>query len=116
MEKPADQCHGSVPEAAKLNMDHALPRYEIVNTKGFKQLPRAVRDEILNDPRNYQPMVKPANCSKGCKVEGLDGGWESWNGKPVSAEYKKYLREKQDEFRAIVTERIRDYQASARGE
>lgn len=101
-----------VPDAARLEVDHILPQDAIKKISGFDSLPAGMQKELLNDPANLQPMIKPANCSKGCKVEGADGGWKEWNGQPVSAEYKEYLQQSQEAFRKKVNEAVEAYNAS----
>ncbi|WP_220375958.1 hypothetical protein, partial [Xanthomonas nasturtii] len=78
-------------------------------------LPKSVQNEILKDPANLQPMIKSANCSKGCKVEVDGAGWMMWNGKPVSAEYKDYLKKAQDGFRSDILKIIEANRASGGG-
>ncbi|OMG04876.1 hypothetical protein LN96_11605 [Xanthomonas citri pv. citri] len=70
-----------------------------------------VQNEIMKDPANLQPMIKSANCSKGCKVEAEGAGWMTWNGKPVSEKYKMYLEEAQQDFRTKVSKIIDDNNA-----
>ncbi|WP_372372370.1 hemagglutinin repeat-containing protein [Xanthomonas sp. NCPPB 1638] len=91
-----------VPATAKIHVDHVLPQKAIKEIEGFDSLPKSVQNEILNDPANLQPMVKSANCSKGCRVETEDAGWATWNGVPVSAEYKDYLEKAQNGFRSEI--------------
>ncbi|MCL1524920.1 hypothetical protein, partial [Xanthomonas nasturtii] len=82
----------AVPATAKIHVDNVLPQNAIRQIEGFDYLPKSVQNEILKDPANLQPMIKSANCSKGCKVEVDGAGWMMWNGNPVSAEYKDYLK------------------------
>jgi filamentous hemagglutinin len=100
-----------VPDNALLERDHMLPKNEILGIDNFRALPKALQKEILEDPRNYQPMLKSPNCSKGCKTEGVDGGWSIWNGKPVSAAYKARIEMQQTRFREQVEQRIAQYRA-----
>lgn len=73
---------------------------------GFDKLPADVQYKLLNDPMNKQPMALSANCSKGCKVEGVNGGWEAWNGQQVSPIYKQYLENIQNQVRTKIQETI----------
>ncbi len=101
-----------IPDAAKVHVDHILPQDAIKRIEGFDELPASVRKELLNDPVNLQPMVASANCSKGCKVEGIGNGWLTWNGQPVSAAYKDYLEKAQVAFQKKVEDAIKAYRAS----
>ncbi|WP_425479151.1 hemagglutinin repeat-containing protein [Pseudoxanthomonas composti] len=101
-----------VPSTAKVHVDHILPQDAIKKIDGFDELPVTVQKELLNDPANLQPVIASANCSKGCKVEGVGDGWMTWNGKPVSAEYKNYLEGVQDKFRGKVEEAVKAYRES----
>ncbi|WP_184363695.1 hemagglutinin repeat-containing protein [Xanthomonas euroxanthea] len=105
----------AVPATAKIHVDHVLPQNAIRQIEGFDSLPRSVQNEILKDPANLQPMIKSANCSKGCKVEVDGAGWMMWNGKPVSAEYKDYLKKAQDGFRSDILKIIEANRASGGG-
>lgn len=98
-----------LPAAAKVHVDHVLPKNEIVKMDGFDRLPRSVQKQLLDDPQNLQPMLASANCSKGCRVEAVEDGWVYWNGKPVDAQYKKYLNDSQDAFREHVRRIIEMY-------
>lgn len=87
-----------------------------VNFPGSRQAPLptkahggSVNGHVAPASRNYQPMVKLTNCSKGCKVEGPAGGWVMWNGQPVHPVYKRQLEERQEAFRAVGNERIPVY-------
>lgn len=102
------------PDAAIFNADHALPRDAIEKIAGFDDLPKRIQNALLEDPRNYQPMVKSANCSKGCKVEVPTGGWVTWNGRLVHPEYKNRLEIRQAEFRKIVNDRVALYRETGR--
>ncbi|WP_372380320.1 hemagglutinin repeat-containing protein [Xanthomonas sp. NCPPB 1062] len=101
----------AVPATAKIHVDHVLPQNAIRQIEGFDSLPKSVQNEILKDPANLQPMIKSANCSKGCKVEAESAGWMTWNGKPVSEKYKMYLEEAQQDFRTKVSKIIDDNNA-----
>ncbi|WOB49163.1 hemagglutinin repeat-containing protein [Xanthomonas hydrangeae] len=101
----------AVPATAKIHVDHVLPQNAIRQIEGFDSLPKSVQNEILKDPANLQPMIKSANCSKGCKVEAEGAGWMTWNGKPVSERYKMYLEEAQQDFRMKVSKIIDDNNA-----
>ncbi|WP_236688092.1 hemagglutinin repeat-containing protein, partial [Xanthomonas vesicatoria] len=105
----------AVPATAKIHVDHVLPQNAIRQIEGFDSLPKSVQNEILKDPANLQPMIKSANCSKGCKVEVDGAGWMMWNGKPVSAEYKDYLKKAQDGFRSDILKIIEANRASGGG-
>ena len=100
------------PDNAVFNADHVLAKVPLKEIDGFTSLPKGVQKELMDDPRNYQPMVKPANCSKGCKVEGVDGGWDMWSGRPVHPEYKAELEKQQQAFREIVQAEIRKHRSS----
>jgi len=54
-------------------------------------------------------MLASANCSKGCRVEAVEGGWVYWNGQRVSAGYKSYLEESQAKFKKKVADVISRY-------
>ena len=101
----------AVPDTATVHVDHILPKAVIKEIDGFTALPKDLQNQLLNDPVNLQPMVGPANCSKGCKVEGVGGGWETWNGQPVSAGYKRDLADKQRAVRAKVNDAIKEYES-----
>ncbi|AGI08368.1 hypothetical protein GUF72_07215 [Xanthomonas citri pv. citri] len=101
----------AVPATAKIHVDHVLPQNAIRQIEGFDSLPKGVQNEIMKDPANLQPMIKSANCSKGCKVEAEGAGWMTWNGKPVSEKYKMYLEEAQQDFRTKVSKIIDDNNA-----
>jgi len=102
------------PDKAIFNADHVLPRDALSKIDGFDDFPKSIQNALLEDPRNYQPMVKSANCSKGCKVEGPAGGWVMWNGQPVHPVYKRQLEERQEAFRAVVNERISVYRSTGK--
>ena len=104
-----------VPDAAKVHVDHILPQAEIKEIPGFRSLPKEVQKELLNDVSNFQPMVAPANCSKGCRVEGVDGGWKTWGGQPISPAYKEYLEDAQKAFRVKVQKAVAAHRASKGG-
>jgi filamentous hemagglutinin len=104
-----------VPDTAKVNVDHILPQNAIKQIDGFNELPTTVQNQLLNDPVNLQPMVKPANCSKGCRVEGIDGGWMMWGNQPVSPAYKADLEKAQQAFRDKVEKAIKAYRAPTGG-
>ncbi|MGV7182471.1 two-partner secretion domain-containing protein [Xanthomonas axonopodis] len=101
-----------IPATAKVHVDHVLPQNAIKQIEGFDSLPKSVQNEILKDPANLQPMIKSANCSKGCKVEADGAGWATWNGAPVSAEYKIYLEKAQNGFRNEILKIIEANRAS----
>lgn len=96
-------------------MDHILPQAAIQEIPGFRSLPKDVQKQLLNDVSNFQPMVAPANCSKGCRVEGVNGGWLTWSGQPISPAYKKYLQDTQDASRAKVEKIVAAHRASKGG-
>ncbi len=95
-----------LPAAAKVHVDHVLPKNEIVNMRGFNRLPRSVQKQLLDDPQNLQPMLASANCSKGCRVEIGEEGWMCWNGQRVDATYRAELAELQEKFREKVRRAI----------
>lgn len=91
-----------------------LPRDAIEKIDGFCDLPKRAREALLKDPRNYQPMVESANCSKGCKVERLNGGWNELKQIPVDSEYKKNLGTRQDAFQDVVEKVTLEHQEARR--
>lgn len=101
-----------VPATANVHVDHILPQDAIKKIDGFNELPASVKNDLLNDPANLQPMIASANCSKRCNVEGVGDGWMTWNGQPVSAEYKEYLQTAQASFREKIEGIVATYRES----
>ncbi|WP_156956561.1 hypothetical protein [Stenoxybacter acetivorans] len=67
-----------IPGNASVSVDHILPQNYIKNLEGFDKLPVDIQKSLINDSNNLQPMIHSANCSKGCKVEFIDGrGWQT---------------------------------------
>lgn len=100
-----------IPDGAKVHVDHMYSKKDIINTDGFKTLPKNVQNDLLNDPTNLQPMLAPANCSKGCTSE-LDGeGWKAWGENKISSAYKKNLEGKQMAFAKKVRNTIDKYRS-----
>ncbi len=97
------------PDAAKVNVDHILPRAYFPTIDGFTSLPKRVQDELIDSIDNLQPMVKPANCSKSCLVEFVDGGWKTWDGRAVSPQYKNYLLQVQSAVREKVAKAVEKF-------
>ncbi len=103
---PVTNAFEEIPANAKVTVDHILPRnYIMEEVEGFKALPKKIQDELMNAPENLQPMVKSANCSKGCKVEFVNGGWKTWKDEAVHPEYKEYLFDVQRD----IEKRVNDY-------
>lgn len=98
----------AIPAGAKVHVDHVLPKqYVKDNVLGFNELPANVQNALLNDPKNLQPMLASANCSKGCKVEfDVNGGWKTWNGEPVNGAYKEYLESVQSRALSTISEAV----------
>ncbi len=97
------------PDAAKVNVDHILPRAYFPTIDGFTSLPKRVQDELIDSIDNLQPMVKPANCSKSCLVEFVDGGWKTWDGRAVLPQYKNYLLQVQSAVREKVAKAVEKF-------
>lgn len=98
-----------IPDGAKVHVDHILSQNEIKNTPGFDTLPKNVQNELLNDPVNLQPMLAPANCSKGCTTEWVDGGWKLWGEDKISPAYKTELESQQARFAKKIEDAIKQY-------
>jgi len=103
-----------VPDKAVLNADHILPRDAIKKIDGFSDLPKKIQNSLMEDPRNYQPMVQGPNCSKGCTVEGVSGGWKTVNGEPVHPGYKIELEKRQNIFHQIVENTIAQHKSTSK--
>src|SRR5690606_16177027 len=96
-----------IPDTARVHVDHVLPKNYILNKiPEFKTLPAAMQKHLLDSADNLQPMLVSANCSKGCKVQWINGGWQTWNGQPINPDYKKYLENAQVEFREKIIDAI----------
>lgn len=81
-----------IPSGSTVSVDHILPQnYITTKIPNFNQLPPSTQKILIDSMENLQPMLSSANCSKGCKVEWVNGGWKSWNGEVVSPQYKQYL-------------------------
>jgi len=72
------------------------------------QLSPDVQKTLINDPTNLQPMVQSANCSKGCTVEFINGGWQTWKGDPIDPAYKAYLDAVQNQMQIKILNAIKN--------
>ncbi len=100
---PATNVKELMPVLKKVHVDHIFPQAEIKNIKGFDDLPADVRNKLLKDPDNLQPMVDSFNSSKGKKIESGNDGWiKSADGKDIDPNYKKMLAQKEIEMRKKI--------------
>ncbi|QNR97487.1 hypothetical protein ICJ04_00740 [Stenotrophomonas sp. 169] len=102
----------ALPDSARVHVDRILPQKALHSIDGFDELPSFLQKKLLEDPRNLQPMIASANCSKGCRVESGPDGWMTWNGQPVSPEYKMQIERLQRSFREQVLRAVKEYRKS----
>ena len=62
--KGLDEVSGAVPLTKALDVDHIVPLSEIVQMKGFKDLPWEEQVKIVNDVRNLKAVDRSANRSR----------------------------------------------------
>ena len=95
-----------IPAGTTFHKDHIFPQAEIKKLPGFDQLTPAQQKALLNDPMNFQPLDASMNCSKGCKVEGTANEWATYKGQSISAEYKDWLGETQNNVKKSLQDKI----------
>jgi filamentous hemagglutinin len=95
-----------IPAGTTFHKDHVFPKNEIRNLDGFDQLSASQKNQILNDPSNFQPLNGSMNCSKGCTVNGTANQWDTYKGQPVNPEYSKWLQQQQDLSRQSLQAKI----------
>ncbi|QOR19722.1 hemagglutinin repeat-containing protein [Haemophilus parainfluenzae] len=101
---PFDGKFKDFPDGARASVDHILPQSAFNKIDGFDKLPKHVQNELINHPKNLQPLPKELNSSKGAKIETGTKGWQRYvkDNKDISPLYRKYLADRQDEIRAEV--------------
>ena len=96
-----------MPPGVESHRDHILPRAEFKNLKGYDSLSPAQKAALLKDPRNFQPLNASMNCSKGCKVDGVNP-WETYKGRPLDAGYKQWLQNEQRQLKFYFEQKIKE--------
>jgi hypothetical protein len=86
-----------------ITVDHVLPQ------KYFDSLdlPKDIKDKIMNDSRNLMPLPKSFNSSKGKQIQTFGGqGWKTAKGNDISKDYLNELRRTQIEIQRKVQQAI----------
>jgi filamentous hemagglutinin len=97
-----------IPAGAKFHKDHVFPKKEIEGLPRFDELTPAQQRTILNDPKNFQPLRAPENCSKGCRIVDSANDWTHFRGEPINPQYRQWLGNQQQQMRNHLTDRIND--------
>ena len=108
---PFDGKFKDFPDGARASVDHILPQSAFNKIDGFDKLPKYVQNELINHPKNLQPLPKELNSSKGAKIETGTEGWQRYvkENKDISPLYRKYLANRQDEIRSEVLVAIKKF-------
>ena len=107
---PFDAKYKDFPDGAAASVDHILPQVEFKRIPGFDKLPKHVQNELINHPKNLQPLPKYLNSSKGSKIETGTSGWAHYvkEGKDISPNYRKFLARRQEMMRDLVNKKIKE--------
>lgn len=88
----------------QVSVDHILPQSAFEKITNFDKLPKKTQEKLMNDPENLQPIWGRANSSKGGRVETETAGWSHWASKPISLDYREYLKGVQKKMSTKVEE------------
>ncbi|MDR6634242.1 hypothetical protein J2X72_003052 [Phyllobacterium sp. 1468] len=105
----------NIPPGMVLHEDHILPKAAFEKIPGFNLLSPAQQKILLEDPRNFRPLDGQMNCSKWCYVEDTDGGWMTYKGQPINADYKIWLGKQQKDMTDYFTEKVEKIRSGGGG-
>ncbi|WP_256443904.1 hemagglutinin repeat-containing protein [Ochrobactrum sp. BTU1] len=95
-----------IPTGVNFHKDHIFPKNGIKNLQDFDMLTPSQQRELLNDPRNFQPLEGSINCSKGCKIEGTPNEWPTYKGQPLDPAYRDWLKSEQENLNDYFQDKI----------